>query len=213
MKTRLTTRKLTNIAALVTAAFFLVMPSVSNVFAACAFPTSCYNNFSYNNTGEMATVNVTNNANNAKFNITAAQYVHVVLNNSAFVNTGLGPWSFWTVNVTTAGGTTYMNNGTFNFFNATGVGGYWQTNATLTTIINRMHSTYTFTGIGRSDIINLTGGITADYFNINTPGNSTVFIWAGLGNSTYNLLLGTNSTISIASSNGTSTLNTYNVVF
>ena len=168
--------------------------------------------FQYTNRGEKTTVNVTNNNDGAIFNITAATWIPWVVNGSIVGFNG----TTWVM-----GGFTSYNDGgngincTQFFTNQTlPTFAYFIGNSTFDLMRQALASTYTFTGTGNGTTIFLHGGIVPDAFNINVPGGyANVTIIAGLGSSTYNILLGVNSTVTVTSSNSSSAFNIYNIVF
>ena len=85
---------------------------------------------------------------------------------------------------------------------------------TLFQYLDSLHSVYLFTGTGSFDHVNLNGGLTQDQYSIIAPGaNNVVSINSGLGNSTYNVVLGPTGIINIQSAVSGGTFNYYNVVY
>jgi hypothetical protein len=85
---------------------------------------------------------------------------------------------------------------------------------TLYSYLSSLHSVYMFTGTGSYDEVTLFGGLTADQFSITTPGaNTVVNINAGLGNSTYNIVVGALGTVNINDLNSAGAYNYYNIVY
>ncbi|MBI3858866.1 MAG: hypothetical protein HY296_01290 [Thaumarchaeota archaeon] len=85
---------------------------------------------------------------------------------------------------------------------------------TLMQFLQSLHSYYMFTGIGDTDTVTLHGGMTNDIFSITTPGSSSaITVTAGLGNSTYNLILGDTGTLTIDASHSNAAFNYYNVIY
>jgi hypothetical protein len=155
-----------------------------------------------------------------------------VANSSSILYLGSGSnfifGNFSSINATGHNWYVYKSPGALNssLFNGNFTGGFFQPlngtygNLTLGLLLQSMHSQYAFVGTGDEDVFNLVGGITSDAFSVTAPGaNVLVNIVPGSGNSTYNINLGTNSSVSITNANSTaftslgSTENVYNIIF
>jgi hypothetical protein len=213
LKTSNMTRKSLLLGSLLLGAFLLVTPALT--FAS----TTKYTNTS----GENATVNVTDPQMGATFTILAAGSPGLTI--PFITTTTLTPIQGYIYQV---GGTLeYKANGQTYYETGYAYGatcGYTTTQCFLpggygygsgiTSLLAGMHSTYMFTGVGAKDVVKLTGGITNDIFSITTPGlSSGITVNAGLGNSTYNLVMGPSGTITINAAVSTGAYNSYNIVY
>jgi hypothetical protein len=217
LKTTYSGRLATTGALLLGAFLLLALPSVMFVRAG---------NFTYLNRGETAWVTATNNDDNSTFRITAMNSTVVLMNDTGlmFVPTN--------ATVITGGHFVFINgslfgNSTEGYFNMTTFpravlmqnlsAAHSYGNVTIADLLTAMHSSYAMIGTGDFDHFNLTGGITSDTFSITGPGfGDQVSIFTGTGNSTYNINLGMNATVTITGTNATtigSTTNVYNIIF
>ena len=183
-------------------------------------------NFTYINKGEAAWVTATNNDDNSTFRITAMNSTVVLMNDTGLVfvptnATVITGGHFIFINGSLYGNSTegYYNMSSFPrpvlMQNLSDEGSYG--NVTIANLLTAMHSSYALIGTGDFDNFNLTGGITSDTFSVTGPGfGDAVAIQSGTGNSTYNINLGMNATVTITGTNQTtigSTTNVYNIIF
>ena len=180
---------------------------------------------SYTNPGETAYLTATNYDPAASFNITALQETFLLnlnlttpgVNVTGIISTG----NYFFNDTLGINGSNWFVIGALNYSGTyAGPANYNITeNANVTALLSAMHSQYAIIGTGDSDVFNLIGGISGDTFSITGPGTSdAAHIQQGSGNSTYNINLGRNGTITIQASNATffgigSTFNIYNLIF
>ena len=214
LKTFSESRKTLLISSLLLGAFLLVTPAMT-------FASST----KYTNSGENATVNVTDNQKLAYFSVKAA-------------GSSSNPLPFMTKSLTGLIQQAYIVQvgGSVEFKDASGVvyypgygGGYSVASScsystgcflyggsgygSLGNLLAGMHSTYVFTGTGNNDTIKLTGGLTSDIYSITATGMGDIAtVTSGLGSSTYNLVLGPTGTLTISAPAST-TSNYYNIVY
>ncbi len=233
MKTHQASKKILYISSLLLGTVLLLTPALA------VAGTTKYNNSS----GENAILNVTDNYAGSIFTVGAAgscgnatvasgcltipvesdynpnQVAGYIFEVGGFIegSSGLGNWTQFPGYGDPVPGYTFLGNSPLQTCSGYGVSqpnlcvnGY----ETLYSYLSNMHSVYMFTGTGKGDMINLNGGLTADTFSITSPGASTqVWINSGLGNSTYNIVLGNTGTLTIGAVHSTSAYNYYNIVY